>query len=193
MALIDPMVNTKLITAQEIAAREAIEQAGREVIHGEWAEKTEMAGFDHGIISLNVAVALRTYLKTNPLGKALADGVTYVLKGTPEHIEVMRLPDASFLSNEKLDHIAPQGYAYTAPNIAVEVISKTEKPGDTYDKMSDYFEYGTQQVWLIYPERHLVVVHFPDGTTQTYQEGDTLLCEAILPAFQLPLSDIFAL
>lgn len=188
-----PQVKKQVITAKDVEHHEAIAGVAYEISNGKWLEEPSMASFEHGGISGNIYTALRNYLKDHPIGKARPDGVTYVLNGTPDDINVMRLPDVSFLSNSKLDRIEPQGFVYAAPDIAVEVISKSEKRGEIYDKMNDYFEYGTEQVWLVYPEKQWVVVHFPDGTTDTYHQDDTLTCTALLPDFQLPLLDIFDL
>ncbi len=46
-----------------------------------------------------------------------------------------------------------------APNLAVEIISPTERRSDTQEKLEVYLAGGTEEVWQIYPKSKCVVVH----------------------------------
>jgi Uma2 family endonuclease len=183
-------VEVHTITEADVMERETHEGVGREIVNGEWAETTHMAGLEHAVIGGNIYAALRAYLASKSLGKAYPDGLTYVLKGTPEHIEVMRLPDVSFISQAKLDTVGnTKGFVYFAPDIAAEVVSPSKRTDETNGKIEDYLRYGTQQVWIVYPDQQRMVIHFADGRIRTID--DTLTCEELLPDFRLPLTEVF--
>lgn len=58
------------------------------------------------------------------------------------------------------------------------------------EKADYYLANGVRLVWLVYPEKHLVVVHTPD-TEDILTENDTLDGGDVLPGFKLPVRDIF--
>lgn len=184
------LILTKPITADDVEAREAQEGVGREIINGAWAEDNEMAGEIHNIVALNIAVLLRQHVKAHQLGRVYTDNLNYVLKGTPQKIEIMRIPDASFVSQARLAE-PQQGYLYFAPDLAVEVVSPSEKQPKTIGKLHDYLTYGAQQVWVVYPETRQVIVHTPDGNAVTYNADDTLTGGTLLPNFAVKVSEIF--
>ncbi len=103
----------------------------------------------------------------------------------------MRKPDTSFVANEHVKQ-PEDGYYFQAPDIAVEVISPSDlRPGVLHKKLTDYFTYGTQQVWLIYHDEKRVVVQNADGTAATYELGDAISGGDLLPGFSLSVSAIF--
>lgn len=102
----------------------------------------------------------------------------------------MRLPDVSFVAAARVQRIT-EGYYYLAPDLAVEIISPSERPGKIHKKLGDYFRSGVRQVWLVYPEKKQVVIHQPDGTATTYSEHDTLSGAEVLPAFTLDIKSLF--
>jgi Uma2 family endonuclease len=179
----------KPITAEEVEALEA-QGIVREIVDGQWVGESKpiMAGKLHGRIGGRIFGKLFIYLEAHPVGEAYQDNTTYVLRGTKNHIELMRIPDVSFVSAERVDHADP-GYYYLAPDLAVEVVSPSERAGEIAAKVKDYLRYGTQQVWVVYPDLGQAIVHLPDGTARTYE--DTLPAGDLLPGFALNLGEIF--
>lgn len=184
-----PAVQTKAITAEEVAAFEA-QGIVREIVNGEWKEMPELPFKGHGYISWRISGFLFMFLQANPIGRGYADQTNYVLKGVPGSIEVMRIPDVSFVRAERVDP-DPHSYYYGAPDLAVEIISSSEKPHEIAEKLADYLTYGVQQVWLVYPESKQVAVHFPSGDPAFYGIEDTITGGDLLPGFQLPVRAIF--
>lgn len=184
-------VITKAITAADVAEREAHEEAAREIIGGEWAEESEMAGQKHALLSKRILRILDNFVVEYKLGEVYGDGTTYVLEGTPERIITQRVPDVSFVSEARVDR-ENTGLMYFAPDLAIEVLSPNERAGRTAGKVADYLRFGTQQVWVIDPEEQQVAVHTPDGRVKVYSIGDTLTSETLLPNFELKVSEVFS-
>lgn len=81
---------------------------------------------------------------------------------------------------------------YSLDNLAIEVISPSERIGDIQSKVDDYLTHGTQQVWCVYPETERVDVHFADYSIKVHRKGNTLSGGEMLPDFALELSLLFA-
>jgi Uma2 family endonuclease len=180
------------ISEVDLLAQEAQEGIARDFSNGIWGE-AKIAGIQHNEIVNTVNIRLWLHFQAHPeQGRVYTDGLTYVLKGTPNAIAVSRLPDLSVMSLEQRQAVKnPAGLAYFAPMIAVEVVSPTESPKTVRDKVDDYLTYGTQEVWVIYPDAQEVIIHQADRTTRAYALGDSL-ASALLPDFQLPLADLFS-
>jgi Uma2 family endonuclease len=106
---------------------------------------------------------------------------------------VLLSPDVAFISTE---HPKPKDDKFYnhAPDLAVEVISPSERAGDIQEKVQTYLKYGTKLVWLIYPKQRQIVV-----SKQGSSQSDTLKVENkldggdVLPGFLLPVSELFAI
>lgn len=185
----NPAVQVKPITAEEVAAFEA-QGLVREIVNGVWVEENELPFKGHALIGANIVGHLFMFLQNHRIGRVYQDQTNYVLKGEPGNIEVMRIPDVSFVSNERVDPDL-QSYYFGAPDLAVEIISSSEKPHEIADKLADYLQYGVKQVWQVYPEQKQVIVHFPQGEPRVYGIDDVLRGGDVLPNFELPVRKIF--
>ena len=188
------MVNraeVKPITAEDITAMEA-QGIVREVVDGKWViDEAEVTGKRHGKIEAMLIHLLMTFILPRKLGHVYPGDTTFVLKGTPEKLELIRLPDVAFVAAGREDDADPDAPHYLAPDIAIEIISPSERYSDIRAKLEDYLQNGVQQVWQVIPEREEVLVNFPDGRVLTYSGDDKIPGGEILPGFELTVSDIF--
>jgi Uma2 family endonuclease len=76
-------------------------------------------------------------------------------------------------------------------DIAIEIISLSERFSDIRAKLEDYLQSGVRQVWQVIPDRGEVIVNFPDGRVMTYSGDDKIPGGDALPEFELTVSDIF--
>ena len=113
----------------------------------------------------------------------------FVLDGEPGNLQVKRRPDVAFVSSDRLQDT--KGYFYGAPDLAVEIISPSERPGAIRDKLNKYLQFGVRQVWQVYPDNKQVIVNLPDGTAQTYNVGDVIKGDSLLSGFELDVKTVF--
>jgi Uma2 family endonuclease len=86
----------------------------------------------------------------------------------------------------------PKGEAWDmVPDLAVEVVSPANGVGEIAEKIRDYFQTGTQRVWVIYPETRQVYVYSTVRDLQILFEPDDLDGGELLPGFRLSLSRLF--
>jgi Uma2 family endonuclease len=106
----------------------------------------------------------------------------------------IRLPDVSvFLKNRLLGGRLPPGQVpELAPDIAVEVLSPSNTPGEMRQKMAEYFANGTRLVWLIDPRSRTIAVHTAaDEPDAVLGEADKLTAADVLPAFEVAVATLF--
>jgi Uma2 family endonuclease len=163
-----------------------------EILNGEWIgfERDEMTtGEEHGWIEALLIILLGGYVLTQHLGRLYPGNVTFVLDGTPDDIRVQREPDVAFVA---ATHVTPtSGFIYRAPDLAIEIISPSQSYTEMTDKIDEYFQFGTQQVWLVPPSRKQIEVHYPDQKPRKYKVGETISGGDLLPGFTVNVAAVF--
>jgi Uma2 family endonuclease len=78
-----------------------------------------------------------------------------------------------------------------APDLAVEVVSPSDRAGEVQAKVSDWLTAGSRLVWGIDPGRKRAVVYREDGTVDLLANQDALSGEDVLPGFSCSLDDVW--
>lgn len=103
-------------------------------------------------------------------------------------------PDAAFLSKERAPTLTARVFE-GAPDLAVEIISPSERHTEIRAKISAYLAHGARLVWIIYPDEQIVDVWQaqPDGAlrVESFDKGQTLRADDLLPEFSLPVAALF--
>ncbi len=160
-----------------------------ELVEGELRE-TMPTSILHGIIAGRIAVILGFFVLQNKLGEVLTAETGFRLFTDRTTV---RVPDVSFLSNEKLAEIKNVDKFFDGtPDLAVEVISLSETYNDVQGKLEDYLSAGVKMVWIIRPENKTVTTYRALSDFKILRESEELNGEDILPNFKCNLSDIFA-
>jgi len=104
-----------------------------------------------------------------------------------------RLPDIAYTAWSSLPtdsaHLKP--IADYPPDLAVEVISIGDRPGELARKRRDYFTAGTKLLWIVDPDDRTVEVFTGPDDSTTLTAADTLTGGNVLPGFELPLAELF--
>ena len=156
----------------------------------------EPAGYRHGAIAARVLTRIAAYLERDeaarsaehPLGDVLAAETGFTLQRGPDTV---RAPDVAFVSWARRP-ASTIGFAALAPDLAVEVLSPSDRPGQVLAKVADWLTAGTTLVWVIDSERRLARVYRGDGSESILSERMALDGESTLPGFLLPLDTLFA-
>ena len=100
-------------------------------------------------------------------------------------------PDVAYLSVQKQSTLPYyQGYNPGPPDLAVEVVSPTDKPQQQNTKIGNYLAAGTL-VWVVYPDSREVQIFQPGQAVRTLGLDDTLEGGEILPGLSIAVRDIF--
>jgi Uma2 family endonuclease len=158
-----------------------------ELVDGVLVEKA--MGYAEGAIAAVLIRVLGNWVFERDLGIiAGADSTMRLMQG------LVRLPDLSFISWKRLGkHEYPsEPIPELAPELAVEVLSIGNTPGEMRRKLQEYFLAGVDLVWLINPDTRTVdVVTARDQVRRRLDEDQVLDGGTVLPGFTLPVKDIF--
>lgn len=107
---------------------------------------------------------------------------------------LVRIPDVSFISRGRLPggKVPRDPIADLVPDLAVEVVSKSNTTEEMQQKLEDYLTAGVRLVWYVYPLTRSVRVYTAIDQETTVGEGESLAGGDVLPGFTLPVSQIFA-
>ena len=181
------------ITPDDLLALEAEHGARYELVNGALQDRSELQGAgipsaEHGAASARIVSELDAHVRAGRLGVVLVE-CGFVLSEDPSTV---RIPDVSFVAKAQLPGDGlPSGYFRSGPDLAVEVVSPTDKVSELAVKIADYLTAGTQQVWIVEPSTRTVAVYRPGGAARVYGAADTLDGGDLLPGLALPVSDLF--
>jgi Uma2 family endonuclease len=155
-----------------------------ELIDGTLVEKG--MGLWESIIAAKIIEMLGPYVTNHELGVVSGSDGTLRLK-----LGLVRAPDVAFIANSQLAEtdITAEPIPGVVPDLAIEVLSKSNTPAEMERKRREYFAAGVRLVWTIDPRgRKATVYTSPDhgiDVTETLDGGD------VLPGFSLSLQWLF--
>ncbi len=179
------MVATRPLTIAEFEAK--ARDGLWELIDGEPIEMAPSAGLS-SMIASRISGELYIYLREHPIGHAFSADAGFIL--FPDHATV-RSPDAAFIRSSRLPEV-PAAYVPMPPDLAVEVLSPTDRLVDALSKATMYLQAGVTLVWLIDPTKRTATVFRQDAGPFTIGEDGVLNGADVLPGFTLPLAVLFA-
>jgi len=145
-------------------------------------------GPEHGALTVDLAAALRAHARRRGLGRVYAE-TGYILSTSPPTV---RGPDVSFVAASRpVVRGTPGGYIQGAPDLAVEIVSPSNRAGPMQAKVAEYVSAGALLVWVVYPRSRTVAVHVSRTEVHMLGMGDALDGCDVLPGFRLPLADLF--
>ena len=148
------------------------------------------AGGPHGNVNSRLLTRLCAYVLEHDLGDVYDSSTAFVLRVGPKPL--VRSPDVSFVARGKDDPSIPPGSVALAPDLAVETLSPSDRPGEARRKVDEYLDHGTTLVWLIDPRRRTAAVYAQDRSVRQLSESDALDGGDVVPGFTVPLAFLFA-
>jgi Uma2 family endonuclease len=117
-----------------------------------------------------------------------ADGALRLMPG------LVRMPDVSFIPWENIpgEGFGDAPLAAYVPDLAVEVLSRTNTKKEIARKLRDYFLTGTRLAWVIDPRTQTAKVYTAPDELQHIDKNGRLDGGTVLPGFSLSMADLFA-
>jgi Uma2 family endonuclease len=78
-----------------------------------------------------------------------------------------------------------------APQLAIEVLSPSDKMEEVRDKVREYLAAGVELVWIVDPYFHTVTVYQPAAPPRMFNDHETLAGGSTLPGLEIAVGDIF--
>lgn len=159
-----------------------------EVINGELRER--IMSFGSSAIAMLISRFLWRWIDAGHPGTVTgSDGGYMIFPWSPGDV---RMPDVSYISKARLPAIPARGWADVPPELAVEVVSPTDRITDAEDKAQDYIRAGVDLVWVVVPSTKSVHIWRKNGERAVLRAGATLSGEDVLPGLTIPVAELFA-
>ncbi|PAY16618.1 hypothetical protein CKO51_25940 [Rhodopirellula sp. SM50] len=147
------------------------------------------AGGRHGRIAVRVAHLLMQHVDANDLGVVYAAETGFRIETDPDTVLA---PDVAFVSKARHATIKDEvAYLPLAPDLAVEVLSPSDRFSRVESKAFQWLDAGTKLVLLVDPETQTIHRYPSRKQIEVYQLGETLDCSPAVPAWKLNVKDVF--
>ncbi len=100
------------------------------------------------------------------------------------------MPDVGVISKARMPDAPHETWIPLPPDLAVEVLSPTDRPKDVSVKVVNYLSAGTT-VWIVDPETKAVKICIPGQKVKTVNIDSVLDGGEVLPGFTAAVKDIF--
>ena len=160
-----------------------------EVVNGVEVELPEMSVESRMIIG-RLSRLLSNHALANNLGEAHPE----IKIKLPPPVDNQRIPDVIFVPFSKWakNRRLPQTDAWEiVPDLCVEVLSPFDKIESLDEKVEEYLDSGVKTVWIVQPSVKQVRVYDSPDAIRVLRKHQTLTGGALLPGFELPLSELF--
>jgi len=159
-----------------------------EVINGQIVEKP-MGVYENWFASVVFSI-LDPFVKANAFGRVVQE----MIFDLRPHVDRERRPDVAFVSYDRWakDQRLPQVRSWAVvPDLAIEIISRTNTADEVAEKLEEYFKAGMRQVWVVYPRQSKVYVYTATTAVHVLALGDDLDGGDVLPGFRLAVRELF--
>jgi Uma2 family endonuclease len=157
-----------------------------ELVDGTLVEKP--MGYEESEIAATIIILVGSFVRRHKLGIVTGpDGSIRLFPG------LVRIPDVAFASwdcfpgRKRPRAPIPQ----LAPDLVVEVLSKSNTKGEMNRKLREYFEAGVRLMWMVQPKKRAVRVYTAVDKSVLLVEDQSLDGGAVLPGFVMLVNELF--
>jgi Uma2 family endonuclease len=173
-------------TVRDVVEIERRENRLFELVDGVLVEK--IMGHPESRIAMALIGALYKYLEKSDIGALSGEGGMFCLPAN-----LVRIPDVAFARWERFsDHDLEEAVPEVIPDLAVEVLSAGNTPGEMARKLREYFKAGVRLVWFIDLKTKTVTVYTSPTRSKVISANGTLDGAKVLPGFKLKVASLFA-
>ena len=143
---------------------------------------------NHGAICVRLILLIGAFVQRRKLGELYDSSTGFRISES-----ILLSPDVSFVSRARLKKVfrGPDKFLRGAPDLAIEVLSPSDRTQLLNKKLDLYFEHGTRLVWTVNWKLEQVHIYRPDSISALTQSTDFLLGDEVLPGFKCRLQQLF--
>jgi Uma2 family endonuclease len=146
------------------------------------------AGEEHGWIAMNIGAPLGVFVRQHKLGRVYAGDTGFSIGRDPDTV---RAPDVAFVRAERAGDKPAARFFPGAPDLAVEILSPSDRAGEVLAKVHDWLDAGCRAVWLVDPRTRTVTAYRSRSRITVLGIGDQLGGEDVVEGFSMPVAEIF--
>lgn len=173
---------TRLVTAEEFE-RFPSDDRRWELVAGRLTSMSPTA-LPHGIVVARVLSLLHRHAEANNLGVVVPE-VGFKLASNPDTV---RAPDVAFLRRDRIP--SRKGFVDGPPDLAVEVLSPDDRPGEVRAKLEDYLTCGVPLVLVLDPDDLTATIHRRLTPPITLSGDDIIDLDDVVPGFRCSVQAI---
>ncbi len=159
-----------------------------ELINGELVQINKGGpSYEHGKVFGNLFFYLSVYVREKALGEVLSNLAFALTYNTSP------IPDVAFIAANRPPVAEPRQAFPGAPDLAVEILSRTDVAMKVDNKIETYLTNGVKLVWIVNPRRKSVeIFHAATGfKSQSLIGAEELDGEDIIPGFKIAVEKLF--
>jgi Uma2 family endonuclease len=159
-----------------------------EVVGGKLVEK--IVGAREIEIAALLIEFLAPFVRVHRLGKILGEMIFRIDQAN----DLQRRPDVAFVAHANWPvrlRVPDVDVWDMVPDLAIEVVSKTNTADHVQEKLHEYFRAGVRRVWVVYPRQREVYVYASPTEIEVLQLHQELDGRDLIPGFRLPLARLF--
>lgn len=130
---------------------------------------------------------IEDFLAEHELGECFGEA-GYLLAERPDTV---RGPDISFISQSRLEGFNDAKFFRGSPDLAIEILSPSNRAGEIHGKIADYLAAGARLCWVVDPERRRVSVYSKLLFPIHLAWDDVLEGADVLPGFSVRVAALF--
>jgi Uma2 family endonuclease len=105
--------------------------------------------------------------------------------------DTVRAPDVALVKKDGAAFKPEKGFFQGAPDLAIEVLSPGDVAGEVLEKVQQWLDAGTTEVWIVDPDRATVTVNRKYRPLEVLRRSDQLTSESLLPGFRVRVEEVF--
>lgn len=142
----------------------------------------------HGVTAARLTTLLDAYVAQHALGAVFTAEAGFVLTRNPDTV---RAPDVAFVRANRMADVPADQFFEGAPDLAIEVLSPSNRTPDLLQKITQYFAAGCALVWVVDYRTRSVIVHTPGNDPRRLAEHEMLDGASVVPGFRCAVHLLF--
>ncbi len=181
----EPQVPRSILTASDLAA--LTDDECRHELEAGWLVSEPLPSLLHDRVRRTLERILETFVARHRLGEVFGEA-GFVLARDPDTV---RGPDLSFVTRERLVGVDYARFFEGAPDLAIEILSPSNRPYQVRAKVADYLSAGCRLVWVVNPQIRTVTTYRELLAPRMLTADGELDGEDILPGLRVHVGSIF--
>jgi Uma2 family endonuclease len=161
-----------------------------EIVDDQIVEKDTVGAYEL-VLANTLADLIRSQPGVRDLGRVLVEVVFDLRPAVNRH----RRPDVAFVSFERWPRAreVPDAVSWPiVPDLAIEVVSRSNSAPAVKSKMREYFAAGVRRVWIVFPKTREIEDYDAPTSVRIVEAGGALDASALWPGVRIDVAQVFA-
>ena len=145
-------------------------------------------GLEHGFLVNRLGGRLGAYVESKSLGVVFTGDPGFLITREPDTV---RAPDVAFLRADRLGPDLIKGFFEGAPDLAVEVVSPSDRMSEVLAKVQQWLDAGCAAVWVVDPGTRTVSVYQSRRSITVLTATDEIHGDEVVPGFSMSVAELF--